>query len=118
MKHKLQIGIFSSIVLALILIIATNYIKFERCTNLNLKMKELNDNKKIIGLSKEEVVTMLGEPMKRYSNENHYWYNAGSIYKELILGNHNILTESYWYVLNIIFNDVDKVESSEIVYVP
>ena len=37
MKHKLQIGIFLSIVLALILIIATNYIKFERCTNLYLK---------------------------------------------------------------------------------
>ena len=118
MKHKLQIGIFLSIVLALILIIATNYIKFERCTDLYLKMKELNDNQKIIGLSKEEVITMLGEPMERYSNENHYWYNAGNIYKGLILGNHNILTESYWYVLNIIFNDVDKVESTEMVYVP
>ena len=56
--------------------------------------------------------------MERYSNENHYWYNAGNIYKGLILGNHNILTESYWYVLNIIFNDVDKVESTEMVYVP
>lgn len=50
MKHKLQIGIFLSIVLALILIIATNYIKFERCTDLYLKMKELNNNQKIIGI--------------------------------------------------------------------
>ena len=118
MKHKLQIRIFLSIVLALILIIVTNYIQFERCTDLFLKMKEINYNKELIGLSKEEVITMLGEPMERYSNENHYWYNAGNIYIGLILGKHNILTESYWYVLNIIFNDVDKVESTEMVYVP
>lgn len=118
MKHKLQKGIFLSIVLALILIIATSYIKFERCTDLYSKMKDLDDNQKLIGLSKEEIITMLGEPMERYSNENHYWYNAGNIYKGLILGDHNILTESYWYVLNIVFNDVDKVESTEMIYVP
>ena len=81
-------------------------------------MKELDDNQKLIGLSKKEIITMLGEPMERYSNENHYWYNASNIYKGLILGDHNILTESYWYVLNIIFDDVNIVEFTEMIYVP
>ena len=117
MKHILQIGIFLSIVLGLILI-ATSNIKFERCIDLYSKMKELDDNQKLIGLSKKEIITMLGEPMERYSNENHYWYNAGNIYKGLILGDHNILTESYWYVLNIIFDDVNIVEFTEMIYVP
>ena len=74
--------------------------------------------KNLLVYQKKEIITMLGEPMERYSNENHYWYNASNIYKGLILGDHNILTESYWYVLNIIFDDVNIVEFTEMIYVP
>ena len=37
------------------------------------KMKELNDSEKLIGLSKEEVIELLGEPIKN-SRDNLYIY--------------------------------------------
>lgn len=40
-----------------------NY-KNETIDNLYIKMKEMVDNKSLIGLSEEEVIELLGEPIK------------------------------------------------------
>ncbi len=71
------------------------------------KMKELNDSEKLIGLSKEEVIELLGEPQKN-SRENLYIYDAGTLTNYLFLG------EKEFYDLFIWFDENDIVKSTEI----
>lgn len=71
------------------------------------KMKELNDSEKLIGLSKEEVIKLLGEPQKN-SRENLYIYDAGTLTNYLFLG------ERDFYDLFIWFDENDIVKSTEI----
>lgn len=71
------------------------------------KMKELNDSEKLIGLSKEEVIELLGEPQKN-SRDNLYIYDAGTLTNYLFLG------ERESYDLFIWFDENDIVKSTEI----
>lgn len=88
--------------------------KSETPDHLYIKMKEMNDNQSLIGLSEEEVVELLGKPEYKYNNrkeEKTYVYYAGKIFKE-----------SYWgysyshdyYELNMFFDENDKVEHTYI----
>lgn len=70
------------------------------------KMKELNDSEKLIGLSKEEVIELLGEPQKD-SRDNLYIYDAGTLTNYLFLG------EREFYDLFIWFDENDIVKSTE-----
>ena len=50
----------------------------EKPDEIYTKMKELNDSEKLIGLSKEQVVELLGEPQKN-SRDDLYTYDAGTL---------------------------------------
>lgn len=82
--------------------------------DLYLEMKEININNSLIGLSKEEVVKQLGEPMSKYKykNKESYTYLAGHIYVGIIWGNHNISTKNTLYLLSVEFDETDKVTST------
>lgn len=71
------------------------------------KMKELNDSEKLIGLSKEEVIELLGEPIKN-SRDNLYIYDAGTLTNYLFLG------EREFYDFFVWFDENDIVKSTEI----
>ena len=71
------------------------------------KMKEINDSKKLIGLSKEEVIELLGEPQGN-SRDNLYIYDAGTLTNYLFFGER----ESYDFF--IWFDENDIVKSTEI----
>ena len=91
-----------------------------KTSDLYVKMKEINDSQKLIGLSEEEVIELLGEPEKTriYSDVNKkvYLYNAGYIFKELSLGRYTILSKTYYQVLSINFDENGKVESTLLKY--
>lgn len=67
-------------------------------------MKEINDNQSLIGLSKEQVVELLGNP---YGNKeaDRYYYEAGKI-TDYITGGTND-----FYYLKIVFDENGKVKS-------
>ena len=79
-----------------------------------IKMQEINENKSLIGLSKEEVVELLGEPRYQYidgEDKQSYVYNAGTTVKKRILDN------SYGrkvYDFRINFDEDGKVEHTYI----
>ena len=70
------------------------------------EMKKLSDSEKLIGLSKEEVIELLGEPIE--SRENLYVYDAGTLTNYLLLG------EREFYDLFIWCDENDIVKSTEI----
>ena len=72
------------------------------------EMNKINDNRSLIGLSKEEVVKLLGKPEKEVHNEdeNIYLYDAGKITNYLFLG------ERDFYEFIISFDENDKVKST------
>ena len=71
------------------------------------KMKELNDSEKLIGLSEEEVISLLGKPQGS-SRDNLYIYDAGTLTNYLFLG------EREFYDLFIWFDENGLVKSTEI----
>lgn len=87
----------------------------EKTDDLYIQMKEINDSQRLIGLSKEQVVILLGEPMKQYSTdkENTYRYNAGVIYRETFF-----TKEGNGYILIINFDETDRVKSTSMKYIP
>lgn len=70
------------------------------------EMKNLSDSEKLIGLSKEEVIELLGEPIE--SRDSLYVYDAGTLTNYLLLG------EREFYDLFIWFDENDIVKSTEI----
>ena len=72
-----------------------------------VKMKEINENKSLIGLSKKEIVELLGEP---YGNEDsdRYYYDAGKITNYITGGTND------FYHLEIVFDQNGKVKSTSI----
>lgn len=98
-------------------------IKEERPSASYTKMKEISDNKNLKGLSKEEVVALLGEPRyEKYTKKDGrevYRYHAGGIDKGLFLYNISIFFDcSYGYVLNVYFDENNKVSSTSMQCVP
>ena len=76
------------------------------------KMKEINDSERLIGLSKDEVVTLLGEPLDSFSGNNRYVYDAGTTTNYFFFG------ERDFYDLFVMFDENDKVESTKIDFRP
>lgn len=70
------------------------------------KMKELNDSEKLIGLSKKEVIELLGEPIN--TRDNMYIFDAGTLTNYLFLG------ERESYDLFIWFDENNIVKATEI----
>ena len=70
------------------------------------EMKELNDSEKLIGLSKEEVIELLGEPI--VTSDNMYIYDPGTLTNYLFLG------EITSYDLFIWFDENHIVRCTEI----
>ena len=79
----------------------------EKPDNVYTKKKELSDSEKLIGLSKEEVIELLGEPIKN-SRDNLYIYDAGTLTNYLFLG------EREFYDFFIWFDENGIVKSTEI----
>ena len=73
-------------------------------------MNEMVDNKRLIGLSEDEVIELLGEPRYKYigiDNPQNYTYSAGTTSKK------HFWSSEYnrkVYDLNIVFDENDKVE--------
>ena len=75
------------------------------------EMKKINDSERLIGLSKDEVVTVLGEPLRKY--DDRYIYDAGTTTCYLLFGGRD------FYNIFINFDENDKVESTKIeIYLP
>lgn len=71
------------------------------------EMKEINDSKELIGLSKEEVIKVLGEPLQS-SRDNMYIYDAGTLTNYLFFGERELYDFFIW------FDENDKVKSTSI----
>ncbi len=72
------------------------------------EMKEINDSERLIGLSKNEVLALLGIPKENLDNNNLYIYRAGKITNYFFFG------EKDFYDLFIWFDENDKVKSTKI----
>ena len=70
------------------------------------EMKKINDSQKLIGLSKDEVVILLGEPL--YTDDNMYIYDAGTTANYFFFG------EKEFYDLFVKFDENDIVKSTRI----
>lgn len=107
MKRKLKL-IFSSIIIGIILGVLLCYLgwaEVERPTKQYMQMKEIDGNQTFIGLSKEEVKEILGEPARIYTDgEDIYVYNAGEIYEGVFI------FKKHDYVLYINFGETGMVE--------
>lgn len=77
---------------------------------LYVEMNKINDDQSLIGLSKEQVVELLGNPYKKINNEdrNIYEYDAGKI------TNHFFFGERDFYTLKIFFDESDIVKDTSI----
>ena len=79
----------------------------EKPDKIYTEMQEINDSKELIGLSKEEVIALLGEPMES-STDSMYVYDAGTLTNYLFLG------EREFYDFFKIKKKNDKVKSTKI----
>ena len=81
-------------------------------------MEEIDRSNSLKGLSKEEVVEILGEPAEIYKNDSIYKYDdmyiyyAGYIYHGLIFGHRNFWTSRHCHVLQVRFDESNKVKST------
>ena len=71
------------------------------------EMKEINDNQSLIGLSKEQVIALLGKPRGK-EDIDVYYYDAGTITNYLFFG------EMDFYELRIIFDENNIVKATVI----
>ena len=71
------------------------------------EMKEINESERLIGLSKEQVIELLGKP-RGDEEKDVYYYDAGKVTNYLFFG------EIDFYELRIIFDENDIVEYTSI----
>ena len=114
MRKNLKI-IVIVLIIKIIFSILSFFLKGERPDDLYRKMKNLHDNQTLIGLSKEEVIELLGQP--EYESNWHettfYQYDAGSLDKGLFWENRTIIFKrSYGWKFNVAFYKNDKVKST------
>ena len=84
-----------------------NYIS-ARPNDTYIEMKKINDNKSLIGLSKEQIEELLGEKTDKYKDEDVYYYSAGTI-TDYITGGHRKI-----YIFEVYFDENDIVKSTSI----
>ena len=101
------------IILLVIFIIFIN-IYHERSNDIYREILRINNNKSLIGLTKEEVVERLGKPKDEFNNEKAkgYKYDAGYVSKEISFGGHTYWLKTYYYEFIVYFDETDKVEST------
>ena len=81
--------------------------------NTYTKIKKINDSEKLMGLSKEEVITQLGKPESTGVNDSVYRYDAGEKTSYVGFGGHT------YYKLYVEFDENSKVKSTSIeIYYP
>lgn len=108
------------VILLCIGIISMN-IKEEKPDDLYLEMKEIEDEERLIGLSEEEVIILLGKPQEKDIEENNitYTYDAGTIGKGLFLFKKAIFFDCYYaYDLEVFFDGSGKVTSTVMRCIP
>ncbi len=110
-KTKRISNTFKIIIIALTLFcVFILFYNYEIISDSYIEMNEMVDNKRLIGLSEEEVIELLGEPQYKYigiDNTQNYTYSAGTISKK------HFWSSEYnrkIYNLNIDFDENDKVE--------
>lgn len=119
-KNKKSKILIITIILFCVFIISIN-VKDEKPDDLYVEMSKINNSQELIGLSKEEVIELLGMPEYEYDEDECtiLTYNAGNIGQGLYLFNKAIFFDSYeGYVLRLFFNEDNKVESTILQYVP
>ena len=92
--------------------------KTETPDNLYTKIKEMNDDQRLIGLSSEQVIKLLGEPKYEYTSkedEKEYAYSAGNIRKESYWG---FSYSHEYYGFYISFDKNGKVEHTVMKLIP
>lgn len=70
------------------------------------RMEEIEDNKSLIGFSKDLVEEMLGEKTDKYKDKKVYHYSAGTL-TDYATGGHRKL-----YIFNVYFDENDFVKST------
>lgn len=110
-KTKLISKTFKIIIIAFTLFCAfILFYDYEIISDSYIEMNEMVDDKRLIGLSEEEVIELLGEPIYKYigiDNTQNYTYSAGTISKK------HFWSSEYnqkVYELNIDFDKNGKVE--------
>lgn len=100
-------------ILLLIFIIFIN-IYHESFNDTYKKMNRMNKDKKLVGLTKEEVVELLGEPKGEFHNERAkgYRYDAGYVSKEIHFLGNTFWLKTYYYEFIVYFDETDKVKST------
>ena len=116
-KKFIILMIIVAIIIALLMCFLGDFLFKERQNpdNLYLEMEQYDDNNSLIGLSKEKVAILLGEPdgtTEYKGNTLYYTYNAGILYEGVIWGKYNIFTTKHYYDLLIEFDEDGKVEST------
>ncbi len=76
--------------------------------NTYIEMKKMNDNKSLIGISKEQIEELLGEKSDKYKDKDTYYYSAGTI-TNYITGGHR-----KFYIFEVYFDENDIVKSTSI----
>ena len=76
--------------------------------NIYIKMKKINDNKSLIGLSKEQIEELLGEKPDKYKDKETYSYSAGTITNYITAGHRK------FYIFEVYFDENDIVKSTSI----
>ena len=116
-----SIDIFGRILIVIIILLITfllfiTLIKFnDKPSEYYSKMKQINDSKSIVGLSKDEVENKLGEPEKIKETENMYLYDAGTLFRDVTFVNHyDLWVKTYYYVLFVYFDENDIVKSTSL----
>ena len=116
-----SIDIFGRILIVIIILLIT-FLLFITLIKINdkpseyySKMKQINDSKSIVGLSKDEVENKLGEPGKIKETENMYLYDAGTLFRDVTFVNHyDLWVKTYYYVLFVYFDENDIVKSTSL----
>ena len=116
-KKFIILMIITAIIIAILMLFLGNFLFKERQNpnDLYLEMEQYDNNNSLIGLSKDEIVELLGEPYDSTEyNDNtvYYTYNAGILYEGVIWGKHNIFTTKHYYDFLIKFDETGKVEST------
>lgn len=92
--------------------IALANIKDKNPSDLYLKIQEINESNELVGLSKAQVVELLGEPLSK-STEEEYRYDAGYVGNGTYILQHCILFDCYYdYDLRVVFDESDIVKST------
>lgn len=113
--------IISTIIITVIIVVLIYFLggimfkERERPDELYLKMQEFNSNNNLVGLTKREVIQLLGKPRELdddtdYMGLDYYTFNAGTIYEGIIWGDFNIFTTKHYYKYSVYFDETNKVE--------